>query len=211
LQEAVDLVIEAFDLADLYRNPVLILGDGLLGQMMEPVEFRQLPSRELPPKTWATTGLRNHPQKNIINSLVLDAPGLEKHNLHLQEKYARMKRDEQRAEMLHCEDAEVVIVAYGSTARIAKTAVASLRQSGAKVGLFRPITLWPFPASALNALVPHVKALLTVEMSAGQMVEDVKLVVNGAKPVHFYGRMGGMVPTPEEISAECVKVIGGAR
>jgi len=211
LQEAVDLVTEAFDLADLYRNPVLILGDGLLGQMMEPVEFRKFPSRELPPKTWATTGMRNHPGKNIVNSLVLDAPGLEQHNLRLQAKYARIQHAEQRAEILHCDDAELVIVAYGSTARIAKTAVANLRQAGVKVGLFRPITLWPFPAKALGRLVSHVKALLAVEMSAGQMVEDVQLVVNGAKPVHFYGRMGGMVPTPEEISAECLKVIGGDR
>ncbi|MBT9177068.1 MAG: 2-oxoglutarate oxidoreductase subunit KorA [Firmicutes bacterium] len=211
LQEAVDLVTEAFDLADLYRNPVLILGDGLLGQMMEPVEFRKLPSRELPPKTWATTGMRHHPHKNIINSLVLDAPGLEKHILHLQEKYARMNLHEQRAKSLHCADAEVVIVAYGSTARIAKTAVMSLRQSGLKVGLFRPVTLWPFPVNTLSELVPKVKAFLTVEMNAGQMVEDVKLAVNGARPVHFYGRMGGMVPTPEEISSECVRVLGGVR
>ncbi len=122
-----------------------------------------------------------------------------------------MKLNEQRAESLHCADAEVVIVAYGSTARIAKTAVMSLRQSGLKVGLFRPVTLWPFPVNALSELVPKVKAFLTVEMSAGQMVEDVKLAVNGARPVHFHGRMGGMVPTPEEISSECVRVLGGVR
>jgi len=212
LQEAVDLVTEAFDLADLYRNPVLILGDGLLGQMMEPVEFRPGTKRELPPKTWATTGTRHHVgSKSVINSLVLDAPGLENHNLRLQAKYARIAQDEQKAELLHCTDAEVVVVAYGSTARIAKTAIGNLRQLGHKVGLLRPITLWPFPVHAFQEVIPHAKTFLTVEMSSGQLVEDVRLTVNGARPVHYYGRMGGMVPTHEEISAECLKVLGGAR
>lgn len=212
LQEAVDLVMEAFDLADLYRNPVLILGDGLLGQMMEPVEFRKPKERGLAPKSWATTGLRNHEgKKNIINSLVLDAPGLEQHNIMLQKKYASIIKDEQKAELLHCDDAEVVIVAYGSTARIAKTAVSQLRAAGHKAGLLRPISLWPFPVDAFEQIMPTVKSFLTVEMSAGQMIEDVKLTVNARKPVHFYGRMGGMVPTPEEISAEALKLMGGAR
>lgn len=212
LQEAVDLVTEAFDLADYYRNPVLILGDGLLGQMMEPVEFKSPKQRELPPKDWATNGLRNHNgKKNVINSLVLDPAGLEEHNIRLQEKYALMAKEEQKAELINCEDAELVIVAYGSTARIAKTAISEMRQAGLKVGLLRPISLWPFPVQAFETLGPQVKSFLTVEMSAGQMVEDVRLVANGQKPVHFYGRMGGIVPTPEEIAAKAREILGGAK
>ncbi len=209
LQEAVDLVTEAFDIADLYRNPVLILGDGLLGQMMEPVEFRQSTSRELPAKDWATTGLRNHNgHKNVINSLVLHAIDLEAHNIHLQEKYALIKVAEQKAELLHCDDAELVVVAYGSTARIVKTAIAQLRDQGHRVGLLRPISLWPFPEDAFAKVMPVAKNFLCVEMSAGQMVEDVKLVVNGARPVHFYGRMGGIVPTPNEIATQVLQIMG---
>ncbi|MBS3872845.1 MAG: 3-methyl-2-oxobutanoate dehydrogenase subunit VorB [Firmicutes bacterium] len=209
LQEAVDLVTEAFDIADQYRNPVLILGDGLLGQMMEPVEFRPLPERSLPPKDWATNGLRNHRgHKNVVNSLVLQAVGLEAHNVHLQAKYARIKDAEQKAELLYCDDAEVVVVAYGSTARIAKTAILELREKGHKVGLLRPITLWPFPENAFNAIIPTVKTFLCLEMSAGQMVEDVRLVINGRRPVEFYGRMGGIVPTPEEIAARILESMG---
>ncbi|MBT9136878.1 MAG: 2-oxoglutarate oxidoreductase subunit KorA [Firmicutes bacterium] len=209
LQEAVDLVTEAFDIADLYRNPVLILGDGLLGQMMEPVEFRQSTPRELPAKDWATTGLRNHNgHKNVINSLVLHAIDLEAHNIHLQEKYALIKVAEQKAELLHCDDAELVVVAYGSTARIVKTAIAQLRDQGHRVGLLRPISLWPFPEDAFAKVMPVAKNFLCVEMSAGQMVEDVKLVVNGARPVHFYGRMGGIVPTPNEIATQVLQIMG---
>jgi len=212
LQEAVDLVTEAFDLADYYRNPVLILGDGLLGQMMEPVEFKATKLRELPAKEWATNGLRNHGGKtNIINSLVLDPHGLEEHNIRLQEKYARIVEAEQKAEIVDCDDAELAIVAYGSTARIAKTAVTQLRQEGLKVGLIRPISLWPFPVKDFEKVIPTVKSFLTVEMSAGQMVEDVRLTVNGRKPVYFYGRMGGIVPAPEEIAAQVREILGGAK
>lgn len=212
LQEAVDLVTEAFDLADFYRNPILILGDGLLGQMMEPVEFNSAKPRELPVKDWATNGLRNHGGKtNIINSLVLDPNGLEEHNIRLQEKYARIVEAEQRAELISCDDAELVIVAYGSTARIAKTAITQLRDEGLKVGLLRPISLWPFPVKAFESVIPTTKSFLTVEMSAGQMVEDVRLTVNGRKPVQFYGRMGGIVPTPEEIVTQARQILGGAK
>ena len=212
LQEAVDLVTEAFDLADYYRNPVLILGDGLLGQMMEPVEFNPAKPRELPAKDWATNGLRNHgPKHNIINSLVLDPHGLEEHNIRLQAKYAGIVEAEQKAELIECDDADLVIVAYGSTARIAKTAITQLRKEGLKVGLIRPISLWPFPVKAFEGIIPTVKSFLTVEMSAGQMVEDVRLTVNGRKPVHFYGRMGGIVPTPEEIAAQAKEILGGEK
>jgi len=209
LQEAVDLVTEAFDIADMYRNPVLILGDGLLGQMMEPVEFRQYTPRPLPPKDWATSGLRNHGgQKNVVNSLVLHAIDLEAHNLRLQEKYARMKAAEQKYELMQCEDADLIVVAFGSTARIVKTAIAELRQQGHRVGLLRPISLWPFPDQAIQQMLPTAKNFLCVEMNAGQMVEDVRLAVNGLRPVDFYGRMGGIVPTPVEIVNRVLQIMG---
>ena len=212
LQEAVDLVAEAFNLADYYRNPVLILGDGLLGQMMEPVQFSEYTGKELQPKTWATTGLKNHDfKKNIINSLALAPADLEQHNLKLQKKFKQMESDEQKAELVMCEDAELVFVAYGSTARIARTAVQRLRAEGLRVGLLRPISLWPFPVDAFESVIPQVKQFLTLEMSAGQMVEDVRLVVNGRLPVHFYGRMGGMVPSPEEIVDKAKELLGGVK
>ncbi len=176
---------------------------------MEPVEFKTYTPRELPAKDWATTGLRNHNgHKNVINSLVLHAIDLEAHNIHLQEKYALIKVAEQKAELLHCDDAELVVVAYGSTARIVKTAIAQLRDQGHRVGLLRPISLWPFPEDAFAKVMPVAKNFLCVEMSAGQMVEDVKLVVNGARPVHFYGRMGGIVPTPNEIATQVLQIMG---
>ena len=210
LQEAYDLMMEAFDISDVYRNPVMILGDGILGQMMEPVEFREYKPRELPHKDWITNGRKNHDgKKNIINSLFLDPPAFERHNLKLQKKYENISLHEQRAELLDCEDADLVIVAYGSTARIAKTAVADLRQKGLKVGLFRLISLWPFPADLLESVIHKTKGFLAVEMSAGQMVEDLRLNVEGRKQVHFYGRMGGMVPTPEELAKKAAEIIKG--
>ncbi|HSL93913.1 MAG TPA: 3-methyl-2-oxobutanoate dehydrogenase subunit VorB [Bacillota bacterium] len=212
VQEAVDLVAEAFDMADYYRNPVLILGDGLLGQMMEPVEFREFSGRELAPKDWATNGLKNHGmKKNIINSLALDPAELEKHNIRLQGKYRKIVETEQKAEKYLTDDAEMVIVAYGSTARIAKTAIATLRAEGHKVGLLRPITLWPFPTQAFEEVLGTAKQFLTVEMSAGQMIEDVRLALNGRRPVEFYGRTGGMIPAPEEIVKKAKQLLGGAK
>jgi len=202
VQEAYDLIFEAFDIADCYRNPVMILGDGVLGQMMEPVELREITGRDLPEKTWVTNGLKNHPgAKNIISSLILDPYELERHNIKLQEKYTKISLVEQRAELVSCEDADLVIVAYGSTARIAKTSIQNLRKKGIKVGLLRPITLWPFPTQAFESVVDRAKCFLTVEMSSGQMLEDVRLIINGRKEVHFYGRMGGVVPNPEEIES----------
>jgi 2-oxoglutarate ferredoxin oxidoreductase subunit alpha len=212
VQEAVDLVAEAFDMADYYRNPVMILGDGILGQMMEPVEFKEFSGRELAPKDWATNGLKNHGmKKNIINSLALDPAELEKHNVRLQEKYKKITDTEQKAEKYLTEDAELVIVAYGSTARIAKTAIATLRAEGHKVGLLRPITLWPFPTQAFEEVLGTATQFLTVEMSAGQMVEDVRLALNGRRPVEFYGRTGGMIPAPEEIVNKAKQLLGGAK
>jgi 2-oxoglutarate ferredoxin oxidoreductase subunit alpha len=210
LQEAYDLVIEAFDIADLYRNPVMILADGMLGQMMEPIELREFKPRELPPKDWVANGRKNHNgTKNIISSLILNPAVLEQHNLKLQQKYKDIALNEQRAEIIDCEDAELVIAAYGSTARIAKTALAYLRKRGIKAGLFRPVSLWPFPVNSLQSVIDKAKGFLAVEMSAGQMVEDLRMHVKGQRQVHFYGRMGGMVPTPEEIAERAAEIIKG--
>ncbi len=213
VQEAVDLTQEAFDIADQYRNPVLILGDGMIGQMMEPVEFTDIPKRKLPDKKWATTGTKGKREHNVINSLFIDPAACEKHNIHLFEKYAEMEKNETRVEEYNMDGAEIVFVAYGTTARIVKNAIATLEKEGIKAGLIRPITLWPYPSKVVEAAAAkaNVKAFLAVEMSMGQMVEDVRLAVNGAKPVHFYGRTGGMVPTPAAIVAEAKKVLGGAK
>ena len=208
IQEMVDLIMESFDIADYYRNPVMILGDGTLGQMMEPVEFKAPKKRDLPPKDWATTGCVGR-EPNVINSLSLVAENLERHNWRLQEKYKHMKENEQRWELYKTEDAELVMVAYGTTARIVKSVVNKLREQGIKAGLLRPITIFPYPVKAFALLPETVKAFLTVEMSAGQMVEDVRLAVNGKNPVHFCGRTGGVIPTPAEITKVAMEIMGG--
>lgn len=209
VQELVDLIIEGFDLADEYRNPVMILGDGMIGQMMEPVEFKERQKRELPAKTWATTGTKGERKPNVINSLYLDAEDLEKHNDALQEKYKKMREKEIRVESYNIEDADLVISAYGTTARIAKTAIAKLEKEGYKVGLIRPITLYPYPFNEFNKLKDDCKGVLTVEMNAGQMLEDVKIALNGRMPAYFYSRTGGMVPTPEAIVNKVKEILGG--
>lgn len=198
VQEAVDLTQEAFDIADQYRNPVMILGDGYLGQMMEPVEFKDIGCNNLPAKDWITDGAKDR-KKNIINSLYLDAENLEEHNWKLNDKYEEIKENEVQYEIENIEDAEIAIVAYGTMARIAKAAIKQLRKEGIKAGLIRPITLFPFPEQIINEVADQVDKFLTVEMSTGQMVEDVRLAVKGKKPVEFYGRTGGVVPDPEEI------------
>jgi len=211
IQEMVDLVIEGFDIADRYRNPVMILGDGMLGQMMEPVEFRSDYRRELPAKPWATTGCKGDRERNIINSLFIDAQELEEHVKRIYKKYEEIKQKEVRVECYKCEDAEIIIAAYGTTSRIVKSVIDKAKKEGIKVGLIRPITLWPFPYNAFKewAQKDHVKAFMSVEMSMGQMVEDVRLGVEGIKPVHFYGRTGGMVPTPDAILDEIRKIKRG--
>lgn len=208
VQEMVDYTVLAFDLADTYRNPVMILGDGALGQMMEPASFPAAGGKQVA-KPWASTGLRGRSEPNIINSLHIQAPDLEKHNIHLQKKYALIQEKEARWETLNTEDAELVLVAYGITSRIAQSAMEKARAQGMKVGLFRPITAWPFPTAALAPLAKKAAAFLAVELSAGQMVEDVRLAVNGAKPVHFYGRMGGMICSPQEVFSQIVKIMSG--
>lgn len=202
IQEAVDLTMDAFDVADQYRTPVMILGDGMIGQMMEPVEFKKKEGRSLAEKTWATSGCKKDERpRNIINSLYIKPPVLEAVVHRIFDRYEAIKENETKVEMYNCEDAEVILVAYGTIARIAKSVIEMAAKKGIKLGLIRPVTLWPFPEKAFHEYrdKDHVKAFLSVEMSMGQMVEDVKQAVNGKKPVYFTGRTGGMVPTPKEI------------
>jgi 2-oxoglutarate ferredoxin oxidoreductase subunit alpha len=201
VQEAVSLTMEAFDLADKYRNPVMVLGDGYMGQMMEPVEFKKKASPKLPTKDWAVTGAKGR-QPNVIKSLYLDPKELEQHNLEINRKIQQMIKEEVRVETYLTDDAEVIIAAYGTVARIAKTAIKVLRENGVKVGLVRPITVFPFPYEIFEEMAKRVHKFLVVEMSLGQMVEDVRLALCGKAEIRFYGRTGGMVPSYDEIVAE---------
>jgi 2-oxoglutarate ferredoxin oxidoreductase subunit alpha len=213
LQEAVDLIKESFDIADYYRNPVMIAVDGLIGQMMEPVDFdREVPKWHIKEKTWAADGNRlNGRKKNIINSLFLDPQVLEDHNYKLKAKYDEMKEKHQRYEMINMENAEIAIVAFGSTARIARTSIELLKEKGINCGIIRPITIYPFPVNAFKEIPKTVKDLLVVEMNTGQMVDDVKLACEFKYPVHFYGRCGGIVPEAEEIMEKVMEIVGGAK
>lgn len=212
VQELVDMTILAFDLADHYLNPVMILGDGAIGQMMEPVMF---PSGDRPliEKPWATVGMGDREKPNIINSLFLQPEKLEKHNNVLQAKYKKISAEQVRYEEIQTEDADLILVAYGITSRIARSAMDIVRSEGYKVGLFRPISLWPFPSEPLKRLAKTAQAFLTLELSAGQMIEDVQLAVCGAKPIHFYGRTGGMIMSPKEVAEEIKKILnaGGGK
>ena len=210
VQEMVDLISHAFDTADKYRMPAMVLADGMLGQMMEPVELPEEGSAKLPEKEWAAKGHGGKRAHNIINSLYMDPEECDRHNDHLAEKYALMEKNEVRWSETECEDAEIVITAYGTPARIALTALETLRAEGLKVGLFRPITLWPFPEEALRKLskADHVKAFLDVEMSStGQMIDDVRLSVEGRKPIHYLGHAGGVMPTVEEMVEAAKKAL----
>ncbi len=198
VQEMANLVFDAFDLADKYRTPVMVLADGMLGQMMEPVVMPE-PVGELPPKPWATDGHKGKRPHNVANSLHLVPEDLERYNIERYERYARIKVEEQRAEEYLTEDAEIVVVAFGACARIARSAVSKAREAGIKAGLIRPITLWPFPADVVARAADTAKGLLTVEMNMGQMVDDVRLAVGGCRPVEFFGRAGGIIPKPSEV------------
>lgn len=212
LQEAVDLIKESFDIADYFRNPVMIAVDGLIGQMMEPVDFElPVPKWDLKEKTWAADGNRANRGKNIINSLFLDPQVLENHNIKLNKKYQEMKDHHQRYEMINMENAEIVIVAFGSTSRIARTAIELLKDQGVNCGILRPITIYPFPEKAFGELPESVKDILVVEMSMGQMLDDVKIVNQGKHPLHFYGRCGGMVPEAEEIANKVLEIVRGEK
>ncbi|MFZ7946444.1 3-methyl-2-oxobutanoate dehydrogenase subunit VorB [Neobacillus sp. 19] len=210
LQEIVELTQDAFDIADRYRTPVILMGDGMLGQMMEPVEFGVCRETEWLKKEWATTGTRGDGGPKIITSLELDAESLEKRNIHLQQKFALMKEKEVRYETYQIDDADYIMVAFGTVARITMNAITKARQNGIKVGMIRPISLWPFPEKPFIETRDQVKSYISVEMSAGQMVEDVRLAVNGHAPVDFYGRTGGVVPAQEEIYDKIMSAAGGA-
>ncbi len=203
-QDMYDFVDTAFELAFKYRNPAMILSDGVIGQMMEKVELRPMKPRRTAEEikelcdSWACLG-KGDRKRNIITSLALEAPVQEAFNKKLQEKYRQIEENEVLYSTYKTEDAEHLIVAYGSMSRISESVVDMAREQGYKVGLLRPITLFPFPKKQIDALVPQLKSALVVEMSAGQMVEDVRLVVNGRIPVHFHGRAGGMIPSPDEI------------
>lgn len=204
IQEAVDLMAHAFDVADKYRNPVMLLGDGMLGQMMEPVEFPEF--REVNfTKDWVTDGARGRAPR-VISSLYLNPEELDAHCWAIQRKYREIQEKEVLVQIEMMDDAEYCLVAYGTMARICRSAIEKCRQKGIRVGLVRPITLWPFPTQTIRSIASRMKAILTVEMSTGQMVEDVMLAVNGQAPVHFYGRTGGAVPTPKEIVAKLESV-----
>jgi 2-oxoglutarate ferredoxin oxidoreductase subunit alpha len=210
VQEAADLTMLAFELADQYRNPTYVLGDGLIGQMMEPVEFKgEVDPATLPEKPWATTGCKGR-TRNIINSLYLDPESLEQHNWDLQKKYTAMLAEKRHATYNVDGPREVLIVAYGSVARIARTAIDEMREQGIEVGLFRPVTLYPYPDEALLKTIAQTgaKKILVTELSCGQMVEDVRAIVANQLPVEFYGRVGGMIMAPEELEAECRRMMG---
>ena len=204
VQEAIDFTILAFELADKYRNPAMILGDGSIGQIMEPVELPEVEPKP-PDKPWAVTGCKGR-EKNIIRSLYLLAGPLEARNVILQKKYREIEANEQRHAEFMLEGAEMVIVAYGTTGRVAQTAITRARDKGMPVGLFRPITLYPYPKDAISSLVEQARVFLVLEMSAGQMLEDVELAVKGTVPVEFQGWLGGRVPTPAEVT-ETIKEI----
>lgn len=206
VQEMASLTAEAFDLADMYRMPAMLLADGALGQMMEPVDFSVFPKRELPAKDWAACGTGGVRKKNIVNSLFIDPNELEKSVVERYKRYAEIEKNEVKYEEYMTDDADIVLVAFGITARICKSAVSAARENGIKAGLLRPITLWPYPKAALAALAEKTKAFLSVEMSMGQMVDDVRLAVNGKCPVYFYGRTGGIIPSVEEVTAEISKL-----
>ncbi len=210
VQELADCMFLAFDLADQYRMTVMVLADGVLGQMMEPLVLEPKPRPKLPPKDWALTGAEGRAQ-NIVRSLYLADGVLEALNNRLQAKYRQIEQNEVRCEEYQVEDAEIVIVAYGIMARIARSAIDAARASGMRVGMIRPITLWPFPMEQVSKAAEPFRIFLTLEMSAGQMLDDVRLAVAGKTPVLFYGRTGGAIPTVDEVLGQIQKLtVSGA-
>jgi 2-oxoglutarate ferredoxin oxidoreductase subunit alpha len=203
VQEAVDLVILAFQLAEKYRNPVMVIGDGMIGQMMEPVEFPAVEvGPPLDPGDWALTGCKDRP-KRIVNSLYLDAQQLHDHNVKLKEKTRRIAAAEQRYELYNCDGKyDLLVTAFGMMARICRTAIDVLQAEGVSVGQFRPITIKPYPFAPLRAAMDKAKRVLCVEMNMGQMLEDVRMAGEGTKPIDFFGRAGGVVPSVEDVVAQ---------
>ncbi len=205
VQEMADYVYAAFEKADTYRTPVMLLSDGMLGQMMEPVELPEGEPQKIQ-KPWATTGTQMKREHNVINSLYLVAQELEDTVVERQKRYAKIAEEEQRCETYLTDDANIVLVAYGATARVARSAVNQAREKGIKAGLMRPITLWPFPEKKMAELAQTADSFLSVEMSMGQMVEDIRLSIHDSKPVNFFGHTGGIIPEPREVLA-CIQKI----
>ena len=208
VQEMADLTILAFELADNYRNPAIVLTDGFVGQMMEPLDLQY---REIvaPPKPWAVQGTAGTRQ-NMISSIVLEPDELEAHQRKMEAKYIRAQQRKRVASSTSADDADLIVVGYGIVSRVLRSAVDEARKRGIKVGLFRPITLWPFPSKELAKAALHVEKLLVVELSNGQMVEDVRLALEGKRPVDFYGRVGGNVPSVEELLVKIEEHVGAA-
>lgn len=209
VQELLDMMRKAFDLADKYRNPVMVMADGVMGQMMEPVDLTDGLKVDSPPKPWATTGLAYHEGKNLVNSCYVIPEQMEDLNLKLQKKYGEINLKEQVCDEYMLEGAEIVLVAFGLVSRICMAAVEKARALGIPAGLIRPITLWPFPADFIDKAADKARVFLTVEMNMGQMIEDVKLVVCGRAPVCHYGRLGGMVPVVRDVLEEIKKLHEG--
>lgn len=199
VQELYELTVEAFNISDKYRILAMIMGDGVLGQMMEAVEFRDKENVLPVEKPWATTGTGMKREHNTVTSIYINPEVLEKHNQKLQEKYRLIEKNETRVESYNCENADIIVAAFGTVSRIVSNVIKLAEKEGIKVGLIRPITLWPFPVKEFEKYADVPKAFLSVELNAGQMFEDVKLSVNGKRPVYFYGRMGGMIPSQQEI------------
>jgi 2-oxoglutarate ferredoxin oxidoreductase subunit alpha len=210
IQEAIDLTVLSFDLADKYRTLVILVADGAIGQMMEPAELPPMRAVRKERPAWALTGAKGR-ERNINTSIHLGAEELEAFNLKLQEKLALIEQNEIRFEEHHTEEAEVIIVAFGTAARVAQTAMQSLRQEGLSIGLFRPITLWPFPEEQLARVAKNSKALFVVEMNAGQMLHDVRAAVGTQIPIKFLGRMGGSVPMPDEVAEQARTLVDQLR
>jgi len=209
VQEMAELTVEAFDLADYYRNPVLLLGDGILGQMSEPLVLPEPTNKKLPPKDWALTGAKGR-RKNIVRTLWLHPENaVEIHNVELHKKYEKIKKEVVKYETHLIDDAEIIIVAYGTASRVAKGVVNRLRKQGLKIGLIRPITLWPFPEEIIKESATPNRKFLVIEMSMGQMVEDVKLAVADKSPVYFLGRAGGWVPDEKIIIQKIEEILNG--
>ncbi len=203
VQEMADLTALAFELADKYRNPAVVMADGFIGQMMEPLEINYQPP-VLPEKPWAVKGTAET-RANLVSSIFLEPDELEKHIRELEAKYIRCAEAERRFETYRAEDADILLVGFGIVSRVLRSTIESLRKEGIKAGLFRPITLWPYPSAALAEAAARVEKVLVVELSNGQMLEDVKLALNGKVPVEFYGRVGGNVPSVEELFQQVIE------
>jgi 2-oxoisovalerate ferredoxin oxidoreductase alpha subunit len=208
VEEMADLTILAFELADKYRNPAIVLTDGFVGQMMEPLdlEYREIVA---PEKPWAVKGTAET-RRNMVSSIYLESDDLEEHQRRMEAKYIRAQQRETRSEQYRTDDAELIVVGFGIVSRILRSAVDEARKQGIKVGLFRPITLWPYPSQELARIALHVEKILVVELSNGQMLEDVRLALDGKRPIEFYGRVGGNVPSVEELLAKIEDHAGAA-